>query len=75
MMQGPDGAFRKVELLGPATCRGWLCIYRVFRTLAIMFDVICPAFLDRYARWIQQLNEENPDAWGFVYQAGGPRET
>ena len=34
-----------------------------------MFDVVCPAFLDRYARWIQQLNDENPDAWGLVYQA------
>ena len=34
-----------------------------------MFDVICPAFLDRYARWVQQLADENPECWGLIYQA------
>ena len=64
LVQGVDGTFHKVELLGPSSYREWLLAYRVFRTLCIMFDVICPAFLDRYARWVQQLADENPECWG-----------
>ena len=69
LIQAADGTFKKVELLGPATYREWLLIYRVFRTLCIMYDVIVPAFLDRYAAWIQQLNDENPECWGIIYQS------
>ena len=68
MVQGPDGRMHRVEMLGPSTYREWLSSYRVFRTLCIMFDVIVPAWLDRYARKVQRYNDEHPEAWGVIYQ-------
>ena len=69
LVPGPDNLFMKVELAGPGSYREWELCWRCFRTLCIMWNIICPAFLDRYARKIRKYADEFPEAWGLIYQA------
>ena len=69
LIRGADGTFQKVELLGPGSYREWELSYRVFRTLCIMFNVIVPAWLDRYSRMVRRFADAYPEAWGSIYQA------
>ena len=68
MAIGPDGKMQRVEMLGPASYREWYLSFRVFRTLCIMFELVSPARLDRYAAKIQKFVGDYPDTWGLIYQ-------
>eukprot|EP00971_Amphidinium_carterae_P202721 4022788-Amphidinium_carterae.1 len=49
---GSDGHIAPVDLMGPSTVEDWLSCYAVFRTAAIMLDLISPARLDAYKDFV-----------------------
>ena len=64
-----DGTFILKELPGPQNYQQWLLSWRVFKTSAIMLDIISLAALLRYEKLIERLVWQWPKAWGLIYAA------
>ena len=63
------GNFTYVEVYGPPNFKEWMLCWRVFTVLCIMFNVVSPGRLRRYADKIASYVNRAPDAWGVIYQA------
>eukprot|EP00971_Amphidinium_carterae_P171976 3409888-Amphidinium_carterae.1 len=67
---GSDGHIAPVDLMGPSTVEDWLSCYAVFRTAAIMLDLISPARLDAYKDFVvRQARTYGVLSWPILYQS------
>eukprot|EP00971_Amphidinium_carterae_P172775 3425055-Amphidinium_carterae.1 len=56
--------------MGPSTVEDWLSCYAVFRTAAIMLDLISPARLDAYKDFVvRQARTYGVLSWPILYQS------
>ena len=70
VLMQPDGSYKTVELLGPASFEAWAESYEVLCTALIMLDVVRRPRLIAYRVHIQELSElHGPICWPLVYQA------
>eukprot|EP00971_Amphidinium_carterae_P114950 2276996-Amphidinium_carterae.1 len=65
-----DGRITQVELLGPKTAADWASCFAVFRTGAIMLDIISPSRLDgdRDIVVLRQARHYGELVWPLLYQ-------
>ena len=57
------GSWRCKEIPGPDSIVTWEACWRVFRTAAIMCDLVAPAVLDRYSAAFRARVERFQDSW------------
>ena len=65
----PDGKWQPISLYGPPTPKDWGKSYKLFRSGAIMDDLIDLEWLDQYNDKIFKFVDKAPaEAWALIYQ-------
>ena len=65
---GPDGEIYVLEIYGPPNIDEWCRCWHIFRTCAIMYDIISVELLDQYEAMIRQFVGWYPKCWALIYQ-------
>ena len=56
--------------LGPGNFSAWWAAWRVFRTAALLLEIVSPEILDRYGDLFRDLSEEfGEECWALLYTA------
>jgi len=70
MMLGPDGTLFRGEINGPQDVQQWEACFNVFKTAAVMLDIMVPSTLDAYCTCIRNYAKRYGDTcWPIIYQA------
>ena len=65
----PDGKWQPISLFGPPTPKDWGKSYKLFRSGAIMDDIVDLEWLDQYNDKIFRFVDKAPaEAWALIYQ-------
>ena len=65
----PDGKWQPISLFGPPTPKDWGKSYKLFRSGAIMDDIIDLEWLDQYGEKVFRFVDKGPaEAWALIYQ-------
>ena len=66
----PDGQLQQVDVAGPADFEVWSKCWRLFRTGAIMMDILKISTMENYFDKIKDyITKFGPDLWCLIYQA------